>query len=136
MFPKKISQNIDTLVRIHGNVFPWQPAIMGNKASHYKSMFEISLPWLHLSSYNACSRYLKSRRDLLYTNEDGTDDIQILSFNFPHVVGRVLQPETLKKLISELLLFSRFFLNFPRPYILIEWTNSFFLENFWATAMW
>ena len=33
MFLKKISQNIDTLARIHGNVFPWQPAIMGNKAS-------------------------------------------------------------------------------------------------------
>merc|ERR1711942_19999 len=32
---KKISQNIDTLARIHGNVFPWQPAIMGNKASRY-----------------------------------------------------------------------------------------------------
>ena len=30
MFPQKISQNIDTLARIHGNVFPWQPAIMGN----------------------------------------------------------------------------------------------------------
>ena len=48
----------------------------------------------------------------------------------------LLQPEILGKLISELLLFLRFFLNFPRPYILIEWTNSFFLENFWATAMW
>ena len=23
MFPKKISQNIDTLAGIHGNVFPW-----------------------------------------------------------------------------------------------------------------
>ena len=66
MFPKKISQNIDTLARIHGNVFPWQPAIMGNKASLYKSMFQISLPWFHLFFYNACPRYLKSRRDLLY----------------------------------------------------------------------
>ena len=37
----------------------------------------------------------------------------------------VLQPETLEKLNSELLLFSRFFLNFPRPYILIEWANFF-----------
>ena len=27
-------------------------------------MFEISLPWLHLFSYNACPRYLKSRQDL------------------------------------------------------------------------
>ena len=55
----------------------------------------------------------------------------ILSF-----LEMALQPEILGKLISELLLFLRFFLNFPRPYILIEWTNSFFLENFWATAMW
>ena len=29
-------------------------------------MFEISLPWLHLFSYNACPHYLKSRQDLLY----------------------------------------------------------------------
>ena len=35
------------------------------------------------------------------------------------------QPETLEKLNSELLLFLRFFLNFPRPYILIEWANFF-----------
>ena len=35
----------------------------------------------------------------------------------------LIQPETLEKLISELLLFSRFFLNFPRPYIPIEWAN-------------
>ena len=42
----------------------------------------------------------------------------------------VRQPETLEKLISELLLFSRFFLNFPRPYIPIEWANSFFGRMF------
>ena len=35
----------------------------------------------------------------------------------------VRQPEILGKLISELLLFSRFFLNFPQPYIPIEWAN-------------
>ena len=35
----------------------------------------------------------------------------------------LMQPEILGKLISELLLFSRFFLNFPRPYIPIEWSN-------------
>ena len=29
-------------------------------------MFEILLPWLHYFSHNACPRYLKSRRDLLY----------------------------------------------------------------------
>ena len=29
-------------------------------------MFQISLLWLHLFFYNACPRYLKSRRDLLY----------------------------------------------------------------------
>ena len=39
---------------------------MGNKLSLYKSMFQISLPWLHLFFHNACPRYLKSRRDLLY----------------------------------------------------------------------
>ena len=66
MFTQKISQNIDTLAWIHGNVFPWQPAIMGNKASLYKSIFQISLPWLHLFFFNACPRYLKSRRDLLF----------------------------------------------------------------------
>ena len=66
MFPQKISQNIDILARIHGNVFPWQPTIMGNKASYYKSMFQISLLWLYLSFHNACPRHLKSRRDLLY----------------------------------------------------------------------
>ena len=66
MFPQKISQNIDILAKIHRNAFPWQPAIMGNKPSLYYSMFQISLPWLHLFFYNACPRYLKSRRDLLY----------------------------------------------------------------------
>ena len=35
MFPQKISQNIDILAKIHRNAFPWQPAIMGNKASLY-----------------------------------------------------------------------------------------------------
>ena len=68
MFPNKISQNIDTLARIHGNVFPWQLAIMGNKASRY--YIEISLPWFHLFFYNTCPRYLKSRRDLLYKREE------------------------------------------------------------------
>ena len=67
MFPKKISQNIDIFARIHGNVFPWQPAIIGNKASFYLSIFQISIPWLHLTFFNACPRYLKSRRNLLYT---------------------------------------------------------------------
>ena len=43
---------------------------------------------------------------------------------------KMIQPETLEKLNSELLLFLRFFLNFPRPYILIEWTNSFFSREF------
>ena len=66
MFPQKISQNIDILAKIHRNAFPWQPAIMGNKASPYYSMFQISLPWLHSFLYNACPRYLKSRQDLLY----------------------------------------------------------------------
>ena len=32
-------------------------------------MFQISLPWLYLSFYNACPRHLKSRRDLLYMHE-------------------------------------------------------------------
>ena len=32
---KKIYQIIDTLARIHGNVFPWQPSIMGNKSLFY-----------------------------------------------------------------------------------------------------
>ena len=66
MFPQKFSLNIDSLAKIHRNAFPWQPAIMGNKASSYYSLFQISLPWLHLFFYNACPRYLKSRRDLLY----------------------------------------------------------------------
>ena len=66
MFPRKIFQNIDILAKIHGNVFLWQPTIMGNKASYYKSMFQISLPWLYLSFHNSCPRHLKSRRDLLY----------------------------------------------------------------------
>ena len=35
MFPQKISQNIDTLASIHGNVFPWQLTFMGNKTSFY-----------------------------------------------------------------------------------------------------
>ena len=35
MSPRKISQKVDTLVLIHGNVFPWQPTPMGNKASFY-----------------------------------------------------------------------------------------------------
>ena len=70
MFPQKISQNIDILAKIHGNVFPWQPAIMGNKASFHKSIFQISLPWLHLFFYNACPRYPKSRRDLLYIDKN------------------------------------------------------------------
>ena len=64
----------------------------------------------------------------------------VFAFFHSHCKFRIstspLQPEILGKLISELLFFLRFFLNFPRPYILIEWTNSFFLENFWATAMW
>ena len=66
MFPKKISQNIYTLAKIHGNVFPWQPAIMVNKASFYLFMLQISLPWHESLFYNACPRHLKSRRDLLY----------------------------------------------------------------------
>ena len=80
MFPKKISQNVDIFARIHGNVFPWQPAIMGNKASFYQSIFQISLPSLHLSFHNACPRYLKSRRNLLYTNlqASGTADPEML----------------------------------------------------------
>ena len=53
----------------------------------------------------------------------------------PHMTGVAMypallgQPEILGKLISELLLFSRFFLNFPRPYIPIEWSN------FWGGRM-
>ena len=44
MFPQKNSQNIDILAKIQGNLFPWQPAIMGNKAYFHKSMFQIALP--------------------------------------------------------------------------------------------
>ena len=44
--------------------------------------------------------------------------------------GPIRQPETLEKLISELLLFLRFFLNLPRPYIPVEWANLFFGRMF------
>ena len=40
--------------------------IMGDKASFYQSVFQISIPWLYSFAYNACPCYLKSRRDLLY----------------------------------------------------------------------
>ena len=66
MFLQKISQNIDILARIHGNMFPWQPTLMGNKASYYKSMVQTSLPWHHSSFHNACPCHLKSRQDLRY----------------------------------------------------------------------
>ena len=83
MFPQKISQNVDILARIHGNVFPWQPAIMGNKASFYQSMFRISLPWFHLSFHNACPRYLKSRRDLFSYGQ--TRSILLWIYNFDNI---------------------------------------------------
>ena len=79
MFPEKISQNVDIFARIHGNVFPRQPAIMGNKASFYQSIYQISLPWLHLFFHNACRRYLKFRGNLLYNKHYTLDrDKQLL----------------------------------------------------------
>ena len=65
MFSKKISQNIDILARIHRNVFPCQPTIVGNKQFFFKFKLQISVSLLHLFFHNACPRYLKSRGDLL-----------------------------------------------------------------------
>ena len=69
MFLQKFFKNIDVFAKIHGNVFLWKPNIMGNKSFFYWFIFQISAPWLHLFSHNACPRYLNSRRDLLYRKE-------------------------------------------------------------------
>ena len=46
----------------HGNQLSWG-------INHpWISLIQISLPCLHSSFYNACPRYLKSRRDLLYSS--------------------------------------------------------------------
>ena len=66
MFPQKIFQYIDIILGIAGNVFLWQLTIMSIKSFLYKSTFQISVPLLHFFFYNACPRYVKSRRDLLY----------------------------------------------------------------------
>ena len=106
MFPQKISQNIDILARIHGNVFPWQPTIMGNKASYYKSIFQISLPWLYLSFHNACPRHLKSRRDLLYMFVQHKNWLSSLNTTLCYArlitcqVGKTGTPMNLKKFSS------------------------------------
>ena len=50
MFLQKISQNIDILGGIHGNVFPRQPAIMGNKARLRKKSCSFSATTLNFCS--------------------------------------------------------------------------------------
>ena len=45
-----------------------------------------------------------------------------------------LQPETLEKLIFQLFLIFRFFLNFSWVNALIEWANFFFMVNLWSVA--
>ena len=57
-------QNIVIIAGIHGNVFLWQPIIMGNK-SFFISVYSEYQP-LSLIFFNTCPRYLKSRWDLLY----------------------------------------------------------------------
>ena len=97
-------------------------------------VFVCNISWRH---------NLKSCRDSLFLKKDTERYWKyILWYQTPKTFHQkfgpdfLLQPETLEKLNSELLLFSRFFLNFPRPYILIEWANFFFWENVRATAMW
>ena len=45
MFPQKTSQNIVIIAGIHGNVFPWQPTIMGSLSciSHLPSFICFSI---------------------------------------------------------------------------------------------
>ena len=66
MFPKNISQNIDTLVSMHEKVFPQQPTPMSNKASFYQYILQISASQVYLFSCNEFPRISKSRRHLLY----------------------------------------------------------------------
>ena len=46
----------------------------------------------------------------------------------------LLQPETLEKLIFQLLHFFQFFLNFSWLNELIEWANFFFVVDLWSVA--
>ena len=48
--------------------------------------------------------------------------------------GVILQPETLEKLIFQLLHFFQFFLNFSWLNELIEWANFFFVVDLWSVA--
>ena len=66
MFSKEISQNIIILAKIHGNVFPWQQAIMGNKTFflliHVSNITHLA----SIVSLQCLPHYVKSRWDLLY----------------------------------------------------------------------
>ena len=46
----------------------------------------------------------------------------------------IRQPETLGKLIFQLLLFFQFFLNFSWLNVLIEWVNFFLVMDPWSVA--
>ena len=50
------------------------------------------------------------------------------------VLSIIIQPETLEKLIFQLLLFFQFFLNFSWLNVLIEWVNFFLVMDPWSVA--
>ena len=52
----------------------------------------------------------------------------------PYGDSLILQPETLEKLIFQLLLFFQFFLNFSWLNVLIEWVNFFLVMDPWSVA--
>ena len=50
-------------------------------------MFETSVPWLHLCSYNACPCYLKSRRDLLWLFQSNGVRVEQLPYKDSELVN-------------------------------------------------
>ena len=50
------------------------------------------------------------------------------------LTSTLVQPETLEKLIFQLLLFFQFFLNFSWLNVLIEWVNFFLVMDPWSVA--
>ena len=81
MFSQKISQNIDILAGIHGNMFLWQPTIIVNKASLYWFIFKISSLYVYLPSLYEFPRISKSRRHLLYVKD--RTEIMVISRIIP-----------------------------------------------------
>ena len=111
MFPQKVSQNIDNLAAIYGNMFLQQSTPIVNKALFDQFLFQISFFYIYLFWSYEFPRLSNSGRHILYLFLRGLVSGDLCTWIFCHTGDLGQRLETRLKINQKTIVMSLWFLS-------------------------